>query len=147
MNRSYRFALIGLGAYSSVPAAMAAAVVGVPVFLLEQNVIPGKANKMLSRWATEIYAQWEESKQYFVRPERVRVMGNPVRVAVTLVAAALFAVHPVAGEPVNYVSSRSESLAALFVMGALLLHLRVGEDRRWWVGSLSMFLAGLLTKA
>jgi tetratricopeptide (TPR) repeat protein len=63
------------------------------------------------------------------------------------VAAALFAVHPVAGEPVNYVSSRSESLAALCILGAVLLYLRARHDRRWWVGSLAIFLAGLLTKA
>ncbi len=71
--------LIGLGAYGSVPAALAAAAVGVPVFLLEQNVLPGKANRLLSRWATEIYAQWDESLKYFAKPERVRVLGNPVR--------------------------------------------------------------------
>lgn len=76
-----------------------------------------------------------------------RRLGPGLSPGTAVAAAALFAVHPVAGEPVNYVSSRSESLAALFVLGALLLHLRVGEDRRWWVGSLSMFLAGLLTKA
>ncbi|MDA0337909.1 MAG: tetratricopeptide repeat protein [bacterium] len=63
------------------------------------------------------------------------------------IAAALFAVHPVMGEPVNYVSSRSESLAALCILGALLLHVRTRQDRRWWGGSLALLLAGLLTKA
>ncbi len=67
--------------------------------------------------------------------------------ATVAIAVALFAVHPVVGEPVNYVSSRSESLAALCILGALLLHLRTREDHRWWGGSLGLLLAGLLTKA
>jgi protein O-mannosyl-transferase len=67
--------------------------------------------------------------------------------ATAAIAAALFAVHPVVGEPVNYVSSRSESLAALCILAALLLHLRTPQKSRWWAGSLALFLAGLLTKA
>jgi tetratricopeptide (TPR) repeat protein len=41
-----------------------------------------------------------------------------------LLAGALFAVHPVATEPVHYVSARSDSLVALFLMTALALWLR-----------------------
>ena len=44
--------------------------------------------------------------------------------AAALWAAALFALHPLACEPVNYISSRSESLAALLILSALLLHWR-----------------------
>ena len=79
---------------------------------------------------------------------RLALRLSPERSPRTVViAAALFAVHPVVVEPVNYVSSRSESLAAVCILGALLLHLRTGEDRRWWGASLTLFLAGLLTKA
>jgi Flp pilus assembly protein TadD len=62
-----------------------------------------------------------------------------------VVAASLFAVHPVAGEAVNYVSSRSESLAAFCMLAALLLYLR--GDMRSRGGSLVLFVAALLTKA
>lgn len=41
-----------------------------------------------------------------------------------LAGGLLFAVHPLAAEPVNYISSRSESLAALFVLAALVWHNR-----------------------
>ena len=41
-----------------------------------------------------------------------------------LIAGLAFAIHPLATEPVNYISSRSESLAALFYLLALLLFAR-----------------------
>jgi UDP-N-acetylglucosamine--N-acetylmuramyl-(pentapeptide) pyrophosphoryl-undecaprenol N-acetylglucosamine transferase len=50
-----------------------------PVVLLEQNVVPGRSNRVLERFATEIESQWPESRQHFRRPSRVRVTGNPVR--------------------------------------------------------------------
>jgi tetratricopeptide (TPR) repeat protein len=59
-------------------------------------------------------------------------------------AAVMFAVHPVGSEPVNYVSSRSESLAALFMLLALWLGLR---QQPRLLGSLGSFAASLLSKA
>lgn len=46
---------------------------------------------------------------------------------VALAAAALFAAHPVATEPVNYISSRSELLLAVFFLAALWAHVRAWE--------------------
>ena len=48
-----------------------------------------------------------------------------------LVAALLFATHPVVSEPVNYVSSRSTLLAALFVLAAMVV-LIDGARRPSW---------------
>lgn len=44
-----------------------------------------------------------------------------------LLAGLLFALHPLATEPVNYISSRSESLAACFYLGSFLLYLQGDE--------------------
>ncbi len=44
-------------------------------------------------------------------------LGAEVRIG--LWAGLLFAVHPICSEPVNYISSRSESLAGLFYVGGL----------------------------
>lgn len=68
---------------------------------------------------------------------------------VALAGALLFALHPLATEPVNYISSRSESLAGLFVLGAFWLHLRArgAEDGRWRAGSVLAFALGVLTKS
>ncbi|MEW6750773.1 MAG: tetratricopeptide repeat protein [Candidatus Latescibacterota bacterium] len=62
-----------------------------------------------------------------------------------LAAGLLFAAHPLASEPVNYVSSRSESQAALFFLAAFLLLMEPGGRRRW--AGVACFVAGLLTKS
>lgn len=61
-----------------------------------------------------------------------------------LAGGLLFAVHPLAAEPVNYISSRSESLAALLVLGALWCHAR--SRAGWSAGALLCFVAALLSK-
>ena len=62
-----------------------------------------------------------------------------------LAGALLFAIHPLVTEPVNYVSSRSESLAALFFLVGLWSYLGRGS----WalLGALGSFAAALMTKS
>ncbi len=74
---------VGLGGYASFAPALLTRLLGRPVILLEQNVVPGRANRILSRLATRVYAQWEESLARFPDPTRVRCEGNPVRPEVT----------------------------------------------------------------
>jgi protein O-mannosyl-transferase len=57
-----------------------------------------------------------------------RVLG---RHSMALTAALLFATHPVVAEPINYISSRSTLLAALFVLAAMLV-LIDGSRRPGW---------------
>ena len=47
-------AVVGLGGYASVPMARAAARRRVPLVLLEQNAVPGKATRWLARRAALI---------------------------------------------------------------------------------------------
>ena len=63
-----------------------------------------------------------------------------------LAAALLFVVHPLMSEPVNYISSRSSLLAALFyLLGFLLL---TGRDRRRLLPLIAVcYLAGLGAKS
>jgi protein O-mannosyl-transferase len=62
--------------------------------------------------------------------------------------AALFAVHPLFSECVNYVSARSESLSAAFALASLVAYLRHRESKRrgWLVASAACIVAGVLTK-
>lgn len=62
-----------------------------------------------------------------------------------LLGGLLIAVHPLASEPVNYVSSRSESMAAAGYVAAVLLHRRSGGRAGW--PSLLAFGAALLSKS
>ena len=74
----------------------------------------------------------------------LRVEAGKGRSHVAAWAALLFAIHPIASEPVNYVSSRSETLAAFFLLLAFWLALR---SPRQMPGSVLAFCAGLLSKA
>jgi UDP-N-acetylglucosamine--N-acetylmuramyl-(pentapeptide) pyrophosphoryl-undecaprenol N-acetylglucosamine transferase len=80
--------VVGLGGYSSVPLAVAAARQGVPLVLLEQNVIPGRANRWLARWAATVCVSFEDAvDQLSMRPQIV-VTGNPVRAEIIEASAA-----------------------------------------------------------
>lgn len=72
-------AVIGLGGYASVPTVMAASRLRVPVTLLEQNVIPGRATRWLSRSADRVCVAFEETRSSLGLAGSCRWTGNPVR--------------------------------------------------------------------
>lgn len=73
--------VICAGAYLSYPVGLAASQLGIPLFLLESNALPGKTIKRLAPRASTIYVAFEESRHYFSPSVigRVEVLGNPVR--------------------------------------------------------------------
>ena len=75
-------AVVGFGGYVSIPVGLAAVLTGVPLVLHEQNSVPGLANRLLSRWASDVGVTYPGSAAQLAHPERVRVTGNPVRRAV-----------------------------------------------------------------
>ncbi len=71
-------AIIAEGGYVSVPVVIAGKLLGINTALHEQNVIPGKANLLLSKMVDRVFISFSESKKYF--PEKKVVFsGNPVR--------------------------------------------------------------------
>lgn len=72
--------VVGVGGYGTVPPCLAAAALGVPYSLLEQNSRPGKANRFLAPGAARLYAQWDQARASFPGcGEKVRVTGSPLR--------------------------------------------------------------------
>ena len=71
-------AVIGLGGFASAPIVWAAHRRS-PVILLEQNVIPGRTNRWLSRFADHVCMTFEQSKEYFSSNAVIHFTGNPVR--------------------------------------------------------------------
>ena len=67
------------------------------------------------------------------------------RPQVALVGSLFFGIYPLTSEPVNYISSRSESLAALCFLGSLLFYMR--KEGGISLVSLFFFAAGLLSKS
>lgn len=71
-------AVVGLGGYTSVPMARAAVRRGVPLVLLEQNAVPGRATRWLAPAATLVCTAFEQANRHLGRSP-VRVTGNPIR--------------------------------------------------------------------
>lgn len=69
-------AVVAFGGYVTFPVVLAAHKLKVPVFLHEQNVIPGKTNKVLSRLSKKIFISFKESDRYF-KSNKVIYSGNP----------------------------------------------------------------------
>lgn len=70
------------------------------------------------------------------------------RKLLSVVAAALFAVHPVHSEPVAWVSGGTDPLMALFLLSAFYFYLRFRENLRWYLLALALgfYLFALLSK-
>jgi UDP-N-acetylglucosamine--N-acetylmuramyl-(pentapeptide) pyrophosphoryl-undecaprenol N-acetylglucosamine transferase len=79
--------VFGVGGYASVPVALMAAVSGVPLFLQEQNAVPGRSNRILARMARKVYAGFEGALAGFPAG-RAEATGNPVRREIVAAAAA-----------------------------------------------------------
>lgn len=75
-------AVIGLGGFASLPLGLAAWRRRVPLVLLEQNVVPGRATMCLSRLADRVCVSFEETASYLPRQTVVSVTGNPLRAAI-----------------------------------------------------------------
>lgn len=75
--------VIGLGGYITAPAGVAAAMLGTPVILHEQNSVPGMANKLLARAAQRVFTAFPgvlgAPADEADHTGKVRWVGNPLR--------------------------------------------------------------------
>lgn len=72
--------VVGFGGYSSGAVSMFAFFLGIPLVIHEQNLVPGRANKILSKIATLIAVSFRESEEYFKKVKaRIVFTGNPIR--------------------------------------------------------------------
>ncbi|MEX2323391.1 MAG: UDP-N-acetylglucosamine--N-acetylmuramyl-(pentapeptide) pyrophosphoryl-undecaprenol N-acetylglucosamine transferase [Acidimicrobiia bacterium] len=76
MERVEARAVLGMGGYVSVPAVRAAARVGSPFFLQEQNAVPGLATRLAARRAKRVFLGLPGPAE---RLPRSTVVGNPLR--------------------------------------------------------------------
>lgn len=74
--------VVGTGGYVTVPGALAARLARLPLVLQEQNSVPGRANRLLSRIAAEVHIHFTEARRYFKERGKLRLSGNPVRVKI-----------------------------------------------------------------
>jgi UDP-N-acetylglucosamine--N-acetylmuramyl-(pentapeptide) pyrophosphoryl-undecaprenol N-acetylglucosamine transferase len=72
--------VIGVGGFVAAPVCFAAHKLKAPVELLNVDIVPGRANKIIARWADEIFVQFKDTAEYFAKGKAgVNVVGCPLR--------------------------------------------------------------------
>ena len=69
-------ALLGVGGYASAPAVAAGSALRIPTFLHEQNSVPGRVNRLASRFTTEVLVTFPATAQ---RLRGAAWVGMPTR--------------------------------------------------------------------
>ena len=72
-------AVIGLGGYPSLPTTVAARLRGLPLYLMEVNAVPGKATRLLARFAAGVGLGNEHARTRLPGRTRALVTGTPLR--------------------------------------------------------------------
>ncbi len=98
-------AVLGMGGFVSGPCGLAAFILRKPLYLHEQNAIPGLTNKVLSYLATTVMQAFPDS---FKNNRNVIAVGNPVRKEISELA-----------EPEIRIAAHKDNIRLLIVGGSL----------------------------
>lgn len=104
-------ACIGVGGYASGPVLFIATLLGIKIFIQEQNSYPGITNKILSKFAKKIFVAYDNLNQFF-KVDKIILTGNPVRKDIT---AAL----PVKNEALSFFNLKESKKTILIIGGSL----------------------------
>ncbi|MEE2980451.1 MAG: undecaprenyldiphospho-muramoylpentapeptide beta-N-acetylglucosaminyltransferase [Pseudomonadota bacterium] len=114
--------VVGFGGYASVPAVLAAAQLGLPTVIHEQNAVLGRANRLLAPRARAIATSFAETSRLAAADQaRAEHTGNPVRQEVAAIGEKPYPA-PQPGEPLSILITGGSQGAAVMthvVPGAL----------------------------
>jgi UDP-N-acetylglucosamine--N-acetylmuramyl-(pentapeptide) pyrophosphoryl-undecaprenol N-acetylglucosamine transferase len=80
ITKSKNSVVIGLGGFASGPACLAAYRKKVPLALFNVDIVPGKANQIIARWASDVFVQFADTSKYFTKTKaKINVFGCPLR--------------------------------------------------------------------
>ena len=71
--------VVGTGGYASFPALYAAKQLHIPTCVHEANAMPGLTTRMVADWVDKLLVCFPESAKHYRHPEKVEVVGMPVR--------------------------------------------------------------------
>lgn len=97
--------VIGFGGFASGPGGLAAWLLRIPLYVHEQNAVPGMTNKFLAKLAKQVFTAFPQA---FAGQRKTCLVGNPVREAILNLPAP----------EVRY-AQRQEPLRVLIVGGSL----------------------------
>jgi UDP-N-acetylglucosamine--N-acetylmuramyl-(pentapeptide) pyrophosphoryl-undecaprenol N-acetylglucosamine transferase len=79
LGRRAPVAVVGVGGYASVAGVTAAWLRRITAFVCEQNSVPGRANRLLSKFAKKIFTAFPEAANWLPKG-KIEQLGNPLRV-------------------------------------------------------------------
>jgi UDP-N-acetylglucosamine--N-acetylmuramyl-(pentapeptide) pyrophosphoryl-undecaprenol N-acetylglucosamine transferase len=85
--------VVGVGGYASGPVVLMARLMGVRTAILEQNSLPGLANKILGRFVHAVFLAFAETRRFF-KADKILMTGNPIRRDIRLALQAASAQAP-----------------------------------------------------
>ncbi len=71
--------VLAFGSHAGAPAGVAASLLGIPLIVHEQNVIPGRAVRLLARWAKLVAVSHPATVNFLKGARRAEVVGTPIR--------------------------------------------------------------------
>ncbi|MDD5824256.1 MAG: undecaprenyldiphospho-muramoylpentapeptide beta-N-acetylglucosaminyltransferase [Firmicutes bacterium] len=71
--------VMSTGSFVSVPVVLAGKKFGADIYIQEQNAFPGLSNKLLSKFAKNIFLGFEAGREQFKEKDKLIYSGNPVR--------------------------------------------------------------------
>lgn len=72
-------ALVGMGGYASAPALIAAKIMKIPIFLCEQNTVPGRVTISFEKYCEAVFSTFSESSAFLKSKDKFFHYGNPIR--------------------------------------------------------------------
>jgi UDP-N-acetylglucosamine--N-acetylmuramyl-(pentapeptide) pyrophosphoryl-undecaprenol N-acetylglucosamine transferase len=72
---------VGTGGFASAPSLFIASRLGIPIFLQEQNSLPGKTNQFLAKKAKAVFTAYPNMEHFFPKTT-THYLGNPIREAI-----------------------------------------------------------------
>ncbi len=80
IGESCNTVVVGAGGFVSAPVCWAAHKCRVPIALINVDIVPGRANRLIARWANEVFVQFQDTAAYFAgKGKKVSVVGCPLR--------------------------------------------------------------------
>ncbi len=71
--------VVGFGSLNSIPIILFAWAFRIKTLIHEQNVMPGRANRLLAKFSDKIAISFSETKNYLKSNHRIVFTGNPIR--------------------------------------------------------------------
>lgn len=72
--------IVGFGSISSIPIVISGWLFRIKTLIHEQNVVPGRANRFLSKLVDKVTVSFQESERYLkINKQRLCLTGNPLR--------------------------------------------------------------------